>query len=706
MVQQYWVGDFFIDLSRNQITKNEETQTLAPKAMRVLTHLANNQGKVISQDALLDHVWQGTVVSPNTLQRSIAQLRRAFGDDGKDQAYIKTHAKQGYSLECNVRWGEEEPAITSANAKHSTRKAPDKLQSVIQFRLVPMVLLTVLMLMILGATGYRYMADNSAPQLVISHMRALTATDNKESAGIYSPDGQYIVFHRFSEQECINNIWAKEIKSQQEFQLTKELGVYSNHSLSPDGQKLTFISIGDCAEPITQKKCYQLVNLDFNKALHSSQLPTVLMECKTSKISNPIWLSNNNIALMQQTSDSWKLINYSVDQNRSEVIYEIENGSVIDYDFSLQKGQIALTSIHGDGHYYIDMLKPNGEVISSNRIILPEGIGRYRFIYPNFSPLDDRLIFSIGKRLFMLATDGTVSRVSLPLDEPIGTPKIHPHGNKMLAIKGYYDSDIISMPISDIGKLKQHTDEPVYAVLQRSNVTEDSAKFQPSGELVAFKSERSGEDQVWIADKNGARQLSQFSMDTYLYDLQWAKDGKSILVNADKEFVQLFLDGTVNKFDLKHAANELFHWDSVKQTALTLIWFNGKKRLAQLNLVNPSKHVIYDKTAVWAQKNTSGDIIFTDLMGRFWYPGPAEDQLIEALNGQGSDRRFVVNKDIIYGINDDFELWSYSLSDGEFKLFGDVPKNIDYVTDSDGENLLMSIQIASRKEVLELYFEH
>ena len=104
MSEQYWVGGFFIDLSRNQITQNKQSQTLAPKALSVLTYLAENHGRVVSHDELLTHVWQGTIVSPNTLQRSIAQLRKALGDEGK--VYIKTHAKQGYSLECDVRWQE------------------------------------------------------------------------------------------------------------------------------------------------------------------------------------------------------------------------------------------------------------------------------------------------------------------------------------------------------------------------------------------------------------------------------------------------------------------------------------------------------------------------------------------------------------------------------------------------------------------------
>ncbi len=94
MAEQYWIGGFFIDLPRNQITHNGQTITLAPKALAVLTCLAEQQGQVVSQDTLLEKVWPNSVVSPNTLQRSIAQLRKALGDDGKGQQYIKTHAKK------------------------------------------------------------------------------------------------------------------------------------------------------------------------------------------------------------------------------------------------------------------------------------------------------------------------------------------------------------------------------------------------------------------------------------------------------------------------------------------------------------------------------------------------------------------------------------------------------------------------------------
>ena len=52
-------------------------------------------------------MWQDAIVTPNTLQRSIAQLRKVL-EKNNGTAVIKTHTKQGYSLECEVNWSSPE----------------------------------------------------------------------------------------------------------------------------------------------------------------------------------------------------------------------------------------------------------------------------------------------------------------------------------------------------------------------------------------------------------------------------------------------------------------------------------------------------------------------------------------------------------------------------------------------------------------------
>ena len=713
MSAQYWVGGFFIDLSRNQITQNKQSQTIAPKALAVLTHLAENQGAVVSHDALLTKVWQDTAVSPNTLQKSIAQLRKALGDNGN--LYIKTHAKQGYSLECDVRWHDnaalQRPAAMGSDTKVThkdneqadTLDQPESSKSVL--RLLP--LLAVILIVgiggILNLSGFISLTSEQPPNFSIGKIRALTSTDNKELASIYTPDGEYVVFHRYSEVFCRNNIWAKNTSTQQEYQLTKNLDAYGTHSFSADGKHLVFVKTGGCEQPVNQKQCYKLMTLDFNQALESPQLPTELLECKNSEIKRPKWLNNNNITLLQKYSDRWKLVSYSMNENSSEIIYGIDDGNLIDYDYSPQDELIALTSTHSDGQYYINMLKPDGQLISSHRIQYPDEIANFRFVYPNFSPLETQLIFSTGRQLFTLSYDGQVTNVSLPLDEPMGSPNFHPDGKRMLVIKGHYDSDIATMPLSQINKDASPAEQNNrYSVVQRSILGEDSALFQPNGEQIAYISGRSGEDQVWIAKGEHSQQLTNFPMDSYVAGMDWAADGESLLVNVVHELTQVFLDGTEKTIKLDYPVEMLFQWDSENQLALLRVRVKGVPKLAKLNLANSRIHIINDKTANWAVKSDKGQLVYTDEMDRFWKPGPVEGQLIEALNDQGSEMRFVIKDEVIYGINKDFQLWSYALNEEKFEIIGNVTNKVDYLTDINQEKVLLTVRVSARKEVAEL----
>ncbi|WP_286264047.1 winged helix-turn-helix domain-containing protein [Thalassotalea atypica] len=736
MAEQYWVGEFFIDLTRNQITQKMQSRTIPPKALAVLTCLAKNANKVVSQDELLSEVWPDTVVTPNTLQRSVAQLRKALGENS--QSYIKTHAKQGYSLECEVRWQdsvdaesllEQEPLskttpigtnpITPEHSiEHRTSIVqPENTVTADRSKLKSGFIALMVGVIILGFIGVNYFSATAPYTLSFGELRSLTATDNKEFGGIYSPDGEYIVFLRYSERLCIeSNVWAKNIKTQQESQLTQNMGRYGTPSFSPDGKHLIFVETENCARPITQKNCYKLMNLDFAQALKSAQSPSTLLECKNSTINKPTWLNSNNIALLQKTTNRWKLVNYSLKDNISQVIYSINDGNIIDYDYSVTDDLIAIISTHNDGQNHIEILKPDGQILSSYPIDYPEEVNNQRNIYPNFIPNSEQLIFSTGRQLFTLSFQGKITNTSLPLDESIGSPVFHPNGKQMLMIKGHWDSDIATIPLSQIPKVPlsqfqesntfalRHDTVPDISILERSTLGEDDAIYQPDGDLIAFISGRSGEDQIWITDGNRSTQLTNFPIDTDISGLDWSTNGKSLLVNANNLLTQVDLDSNQKHFPIKHAVVRLYQWDSENNSALLLVRIQGILKLVELNLASAEYTVITDKTVNWALKTDEGRLIYTDQMDRFWQPGPAEDQLIGTLEGQGSAKqRFIIKDNIIYGVNDDFELWSYTLSDGAFEVIGQLPDNVDAITDINQTNLLMSVRITAKKEVAELY---
>ena len=112
--------------------------------------------------------------------------------------------------------------------------------------------------------------------------------------------------------------------------------------------------------------------------------------------------------------------------------------------------------------------------------------------------------------------------------------------------------------------------------------------------------------------------------------------------------------------------------------------------------------VITDKEVNWAFKSQDGRLIYTDGMARFWQPGPAEDQLIDSLKGQGSRKLFLIKDNVIYGVNDAFQLWSYDLKEDTFEILGGIPNNTDDLTDINQTEVLLTIRISAKKEVAEL----
>jgi TolB-like protein/DNA-binding winged helix-turn-helix (wHTH) protein/Flp pilus assembly protein TadD len=101
--QPFNVGAWCVDPSLDELRKSDRTVKLEPRMMRMLCVLAEHPGEVVSANDLLDKVWPGVIVGPNSVYQAIAQLRRLLGDDGEEPQYIATVARKGYRLIAPVR---------------------------------------------------------------------------------------------------------------------------------------------------------------------------------------------------------------------------------------------------------------------------------------------------------------------------------------------------------------------------------------------------------------------------------------------------------------------------------------------------------------------------------------------------------------------------------------------------------------------------
>jgi len=725
MAKQYWVGEFYVDLSRNQISQLGQSQTLPPKALQVLTLLAENRGKVVSYDELMDTVWANSVVTPNTLQRCIAQLRKALGEDSKVQGIIKTHAKQGYSLECAVNWSDAgKPVIALDEQESGEETEHDKPESladiVVQKKVTDQVAVNannhknakdrnkyiwgVALASILVVVFAAMLPKSHKPRFDFGELRYLTATDDKEYGGTYSSDGKYILFHRYYNKLCINNIWAKNADTMQEIQLTKELGTYEGQSLSPDGKTLAFIQQQDCTKPVTQNVCFTLMSLDFPAALVEPQVPSELLRCHNSKISKPSWINNTQLVMLQKEAELWRLIRFSLQDKTTSTLYEPENGNIQHYAFSPERQMFVVTNIKDDGVQYLEMLSIEGEVLSSYPIQIPSTAPRHMIVRPQFVPNTNELIFAGGSKLYFLTYRGKSYQQASQIEESIGAPYFHPDASRLLLIKGRYDSDVSRLPIQQAVEMGQRGEIPTLSAFERSFYSEDFAKFQPNGKKIAFASKKTGTMQVWVLENNSATLLSRFPNTNVIDNLYWDTQGKSLLVQSNLVLYYLSLEGELSAVDFPYAVTDLFHWDSENQTVIANIRVNGEPEFVQVELSSLQYRTINNKSVTWALSSNNGTLVYTDHLGRFWQkqPGAAEDSLIEALSGQSSSKRFVSHNNQLYGINKQNQLWSYGLESAEFKVLVDVSADIDYLTDANHQELLLSFVVAAKKEVVEV----
>jgi len=110
------IGEWIADPDDDSLTRGAESARIEPRMMRLLVRLARAPGEVVSQDALLDDVWQGVVVSPASVYQNVSQLRKALGDTETPPSYIETVARKGYRLVAPVAPAEVASAVPQAPA--------------------------------------------------------------------------------------------------------------------------------------------------------------------------------------------------------------------------------------------------------------------------------------------------------------------------------------------------------------------------------------------------------------------------------------------------------------------------------------------------------------------------------------------------------------------------------------------------------------
>jgi DNA-binding winged helix-turn-helix (wHTH) protein len=87
-------AEFELDTAHRRLMRGGEQVVLNPKAFDLLVFLAENRGRVVTKDEILDGVWDGQFVEEANLTVQMSTLRKALGEKKKLPAVPRHGARQ------------------------------------------------------------------------------------------------------------------------------------------------------------------------------------------------------------------------------------------------------------------------------------------------------------------------------------------------------------------------------------------------------------------------------------------------------------------------------------------------------------------------------------------------------------------------------------------------------------------------------------
>ncbi len=119
------IGDLRLDPETRRVTRANDELNLTKLSYRMLLVLAESHPALLGHDELIDRVWPGRLITPETLSQRVHLLRQALGDSGSTPQYIGVVRGEGYRLLVPVR-RETRPddSVASTQAEASVQTAP------------------------------------------------------------------------------------------------------------------------------------------------------------------------------------------------------------------------------------------------------------------------------------------------------------------------------------------------------------------------------------------------------------------------------------------------------------------------------------------------------------------------------------------------------------------------------------------------------
>ncbi len=529
--QEMVVGDVTVCPSLNRIALRERQRRIEPRIMQVLVLLVRHQGQSVSRETLLHHGWGGVFVAEDSLNRCIFQLRRALRDVGSIRLRVETIPKFGYALFVDdgpsaaavpadappaaqpgstAPVPSELPAAPSGPAPAPSTPSSDLLR--LRFTLAALLLVLVVGLV----TGAYWWGGRPVPisAVPVFDVLPLTLEPGMDLFPALSPDGEMAAYAARNSFDDFDLILRGTGPNGRSVSLTNTDDHDRVPVWSPRGDSIAFVRS----------------DRDWNCAIYVIAVPVGKEQrvgpCLGDMLPNLVWQPDGKALIFTAIPDATvkmsRLMVMPLDGAAPFLLPVPPGGNADDWvpAYSPDGTSLAFARAWPEGRLSIMVMdvRTGRELhqvpLDSSSVNFDWSVDGWGLYLTNASRQRKGLWYvdvQTGRWHQVMPGIGQMGRLSVA----------RARGNLAMEIyRGH--ADVVEI----MADSQRRT-------LQGSGANESEPQLSPDGNAMAFVSDRTGEPQVWLAEKDRQPRPVTSLQGANMAALRWSADGRSLLFVAE-----------------------------------------------------------------------------------------------------------------------------------------------------------------------------
>jgi Tol biopolymer transport system component/DNA-binding winged helix-turn-helix (wHTH) protein len=521
----YRFGVFELHAQSGELRKHGVRIKLQDQPRQILLLLLEHAGDVVTREQIQQHLWpDNTFVDfDNAINSAVRKLRDALGDTAENPRFIETLARRGYRFVAPVS-SEPEKALKSEAPPPFVVKTRPKWPAVVLF--------------VIAALAAAVLAGRlRRPHPPDLRFTPLTTYRGHQRQPSFSPEGTRVAFSWEGPDGRNTDIYVKLIGPSDPVRLTTDPARDFNPAWSPDGRWIA--ALRDMGRELA------VILIPASGGGPQSQLASVEPEdpagltCRANGCyhgSTLAWSPEGNFLFTSSRTgrdSSLAIIRINVETGQKQPITAPRGAADLDPAVSPDGRGLAFLRTSGVANRDIWVVSLSDKALPETAPRQLTNDGAYTQP-PVWTPNGRELIFSSDRR-------GRHELWRVPVSRP-GTPvRLEGVGGDAfsvgISLRGQrlvYEQESNSV---SLWKVSIGSNERAQPIRVTSTIKADILPhFSPDGKRIAFQSDRSGFNEIWICDANGsnAMQLTTFGKGKS-GSPRWSPDGRTIVFDSNVE---------------------------------------------------------------------------------------------------------------------------------------------------------------------------